>query len=118
MNGLGVWAFNDSPPPIERADEWNDKIDATSKTFLGLTVGCARCHDHKYDPILQKDYYAMGSVFASTNYHEYPLVPKSVVDDSEKKKTELEDKEKALQTFLDQASDLYAQLCSPKQRTT
>jgi hypothetical protein len=109
MNGLGVWAFNDSPPPIERADEWNDKIDATSKTFLGLTVGCARCHDHKYDPILQKDYYAMGSVFASTNYHEYPLVPKSVVDESEKKKTELEDKDKALKAFLDQASDLYAQ---------
>jgi mono/diheme cytochrome c family protein len=109
MNGQGVWAFNDSPPPIERADEWNDKIDATSKTFLGLTVGCARCHDHKYDPILQKDYYAMGSVFASTNYHEYPLVPKSVVDDSEKRKTELEDKEKALKTFLDQASELYAQ---------
>jgi mono/diheme cytochrome c family protein len=109
MNGLGVWAFNDSPPPIERADEWNDKIDATSKTFLGLTVGCARCHDHKYDPILTKDYYAMGSVFASTNYHEYPLVPKSVVEDSEKKKTELEDKEKALKSFLEQASNLYAQ---------
>jgi mono/diheme cytochrome c family protein len=109
MNGQGVWAFNDSPPPIERADEWNDKIDATSKTFLGLTVGCARCHDHKYDPILQKDYYAMGSVFASTNYHEYPLVPKSVVDDATKRKTELEDKEKALKSFLEKASDLYAQ---------
>jgi len=109
MNGQGVWAFNDSPPPIERADEWNDKIDATSKTFLGLTVGCARCHDHKYDPILQKDYYAMGSVFASTDFHEYPLVPKSVVDEAAKRKTELEDKEKGLKSFLEKASDLYAQ---------
>jgi mono/diheme cytochrome c family protein len=109
MNGLGVWAYDANSPPIQRADEWNDKIDATSKTFLGLTVGCARCHDHKYDPILTKDYYALGSVFASTNYHAYPLVPKSVVDDSEKRKTELEDKEKALKTFLDGASNLYAQ---------
>jgi mono/diheme cytochrome c family protein len=109
MNGLGVWAYDANSPPIQRADEWNDKIDATSKTFLGLTVGCARCHDHKYDPILTKDYYALGSVFASTNYHAYPLVPKSVVDDSEKRKTELEDKEKALKSFLDKASDLYAQ---------
>jgi hypothetical protein len=109
MNGLGVWAYDANSPPIQRADEWNDKIDATSKTFLGLTVGCARCHDHKYDPILTKDYYALGSVFASTNYHAYPLVPKSAVDDSEKRKTELEDKEKALKTFLDGASNLYAQ---------
>jgi mono/diheme cytochrome c family protein len=109
MNGLGVWAYDANSPPIQRADEWNDKIDATSKTFLGLTVGCARCHDHKYDPILTKDYYALGSVFASTNYHAYPLVPKSVVDDSDKRKTELEDKEKALKTFLDGASNLYAQ---------
>lgn len=109
MNGQGIWAYDANSPPIQRADEWNDKIDATTKTFLGLTVGCARCHDHKYDPILTKDYYAMGSIFASTNYHAYPLVPKSVVDDSEKRKTELEDKEKALKGFLDQASQLYAQ---------
>ncbi len=109
MNGLGVWAYDANSPPIQRADEWNDKIDATSKTFLGLTVGCARCHDHKYDPILTKDYYALGSVFASTNYHAYPMVPKSAVDASEKRKTELEDKEKALKTFLDGASNLYAQ---------
>ena len=109
MNGLGVWAYDANSPPIQRADEWNDKIDATSKTFLGLTVGCARCHDHKYDPILTKDYYALGSVFASTNYQAYPLVPKSAVDDSAKRKTELEDKEKALKTFLDGASNLYAQ---------
>ena len=76
MNGLGVWQFNDSPPPIERADEWNDKVDTTTKAFLGLTVGCARCHDHKYDPIPTKDYYRLVSVFASTKYHAYPLVPK------------------------------------------
>src|SRR4051812_26010401 len=44
----------------------NDRIDVVSKGFLGLTVSCARCHDHKFDPIPTKDYYALHGVFAST----------------------------------------------------
>lgn len=110
MNGLGVWSFNDSPPPVERADEWNDKVDTTTKAFLGLTVGCARCHDHKYDPIPTKDYYRLVSVFASSKYHPYPLVPQSVVDAFEAKKKELEEREKAQKNYLDNASSLYAQM--------
>ncbi|HTB79356.1 MAG TPA: PSD1 and planctomycete cytochrome C domain-containing protein [Opitutaceae bacterium] len=43
----------------------NDQIDVTSKAFLGLTVSCARCHDHKFDPIPQKDYYSLYGVFAN-----------------------------------------------------
>ncbi len=109
MNGLGVWAFDANPPVIQRADEWNDKVDTTTKAFLGLTVGCARCHDHKYDPIPTKDYYRLVSVFASTNYHAYPLVPKSVVDDFEAKKKELEEKEKSKKKYLEDLARLYAQ---------
>jgi hypothetical protein len=41
MNGNGIWVFQASPAPIERADEWHDKVDVTSKAFMGLTVGCA-----------------------------------------------------------------------------
>ena len=109
MNGLGVWAFDANPPVIQRADEWNDKVDTTTKAFLGLTVGCARCHDHKYDPIPTKDYYRLVSVFASTKYHAYPLVSKAVVDDYEAKKKELEEKEKAKKKYLDDLARLYAQ---------
>ena len=47
-------------------DVINDRIDTVSKGFLGLTVACARCHDHKFDPIPTKDYYALHGVFAST----------------------------------------------------
>src|SRR6201999_1908187 len=47
-------------------DDWDERVDAVSRGILGLTVGCARCHDHKFDPILQKDYYALYGVFAST----------------------------------------------------
>src|SRR5207248_5128091 len=45
-----------------------DTIDNLGRTFLGLTVACARCHDHKFDPIPQEDYYALYGFFASTRY--------------------------------------------------
>ena len=54
-------------------DQYDDRIDTLSRGFLGLTVACARCHDHKFDPISQKDYYALAGVFASTGYIEVPL---------------------------------------------
>jgi mono/diheme cytochrome c family protein len=109
MNGLGVWQWNANVAAIERADEWHDKVDVTTKAFLGLTVGCARCHDHKYDPIPTKDYYRLAGIFASSSYEPYPLVPKSVVDEYENRKKELEEKEKRLTDFLEKVSSLYAQ---------
>lgn len=47
-------------------DVLNDRIDVVTKGFLGLTVSCARCHDHKFDPIPTKDYYSLHGIFAST----------------------------------------------------
>lgn len=47
-------------------DVLNDRIDAVGRGFLGLTLGCARCHDHKFDPIKQADYYALKGIFKST----------------------------------------------------
>ena len=44
----------------------DEQIDVTTQAFLGLTVGCARCHDHKFDPIPTKDYYALAGIFRST----------------------------------------------------
>jgi hypothetical protein len=45
-----------------------DTIDTLGKSILGLTIGCARCHDHKYDPVTTTDYYALYGIFASTRY--------------------------------------------------
>ena len=56
------------------ADEWEERVDAVSRTFLGLTVACARCHDHKFDPIGTKDYYALAGVFASCRISERPTI--------------------------------------------
>ena len=47
-------------------DRIDDQIDVTSRAFLGLTMSCARCHDHKTDPIAQRDYYALAGIFQST----------------------------------------------------
>jgi hypothetical protein len=52
-----------------RADTVDEMIRATGEAFLGLTVGCARCHDHKFDPIKQRDYYSLYATFAGV-YHE------------------------------------------------
>ncbi|MDQ2949095.1 MAG: DUF1549 domain-containing protein, partial [Acidobacteriota bacterium] len=53
-----------------RADQVDNQIDVTGKAFLGLTVACARCHDHKFDPIPTTDYYALAGVFHSTDIRE------------------------------------------------
>jgi hypothetical protein len=54
-------------------DDWDERVDAVSRGLLGLTVACARCHDHKFDPIPTKDYYGLVGVFASTMRTERPL---------------------------------------------
>ncbi|MCW3097042.1 MAG: Protein of unknown function (DUF1553)/Protein of unknown function (DUF1549)/Planctomycete [Chthonomonadaceae bacterium] len=59
-------------------DQYDDRIDTLSRGFLGLTVACARCHDHKFDPITQKDYYGLAGIFASTAYIEVPYTPPTV----------------------------------------
>ena len=65
------------PPEIIRttvADEWEEHVDAVGRTFLGLTLACARCHDHKSDPVSAKDYYALAGVFASVKITERPMM--------------------------------------------
>lgn len=87
--GLGPKALAQRDGIQKKYDVVDEQIDTTTKTFLGLTVACSRCHDHKFDPILTTDYYALASIFASTrSYEEWnrngseslstPLVPDDV----------------------------------------
>ncbi|MBL9130628.1 MAG: DUF1553 domain-containing protein [Verrucomicrobiaceae bacterium] len=65
------------PPEIIKttvADEWEEHVDAIGRTFLGLTLACARCHDHKSDPVTAQDYYALAGVFASVKLTELPTM--------------------------------------------
>jgi hypothetical protein len=72
--GLGAEYYRDGGCGLRAdADELDDKIDTISRGFLGLTVACARCHDHKYDPIPTRDYYALGGVYFNTKLTNQPL---------------------------------------------
>ena len=94
--GLGPWYYDNGSNEVTRADERHDRVDVVTRGFLGLTVQCARCHDHKYDPILQSDYYALAGVFYNTIYEEYPLAPKKTVDEFMRIDEELDKKQKVL----------------------
>jgi hypothetical protein len=73
--GTGFWFFNEevqSPVDIrqDEADRMDNRLDVMAKTFLGVTVGCARCHDHKFDAISQRDYYALQGFLISSGYRQ------------------------------------------------
>jgi len=61
----------------QRADELDDMVGTTGTTFLGLTIGCARCHSHKFDPISHREYYSMAAVFSGVRHGDraLPLPP-------------------------------------------
>lgn len=73
-----------------RMDELDDMVATTSSVFLGLTVGCARCHDHKYDPIPQRDYYRMQAVYFPFEKADRVLASKDEVDAFKAKQKEID----------------------------
>jgi len=66
--------YREKDNPQYRYEYLDDMVAVTSRAFLGLTVDCARCHDHKFDPIRQMDYYRMSAVFFPYIRYEFPLV--------------------------------------------
>ncbi len=71
------WKELQLPPDIigvTVAEEWEERMDTLGRTFLGLTLACARCHDHKTDPVSAQDYYALAGVFASVKISDKPVV--------------------------------------------
>jgi len=110
--GGAPWIWDQAEPIQGRADERNERIDAVTRGFLGLTVACARCHDHKYDPILAKDYYALGGIFASSTYKEYNFVPDSEVNFWRQKFKDANDRDKSAEAYEKEAGQDLAQAYS------
>jgi mono/diheme cytochrome c family protein len=96
----GPWGYEVAAPAVARANERDARIDAITRGFLGLTVACARCHDHKYDPISNKDYYALAGIYASTDYREYPLAPPAEIEAFERRQAKIQQKKQQLDDFL------------------
>lgn len=106
----GVWDRGDADKEKIISDMADDNIDTVGKAFLGLTLGCARCHDHKFDPVSTEDYYALAGIFYSSHIlkdlgakgAEYvmnraPLVSKAVLAEREEREARL----KATQAKID-----------------
>ena len=96
--GLGAEFYRDAGcGPKADADELDDRVDTLTRGFLGLTVACARCHDHKFDPIPQKDYYSLAGIFNGAKLTSAPLVSPEIAKafaDGQKTVKDAEDKVK------------------------
>lgn len=104
--GLGFYALS---PEFQE-----DRVDATTRGMLGLTVACATCHDHKFDPIPTKDFYSLLGVFMSTQRSELPLAPESEVQKYKDAKKKLDDLGATLSEFQKEQADSLAQVLAAK----
>lgn len=98
---LGIWDDEPSDPKQALYDDLDDIVSTTGQVFLGLTINCARCHDHKLDPIPQKDYYRFLSFFDGLNRYgnhvQRPLAPESEI---QKQRAEITAHEKSVKENL------------------
>ena len=97
-----------------RYDVVDEQIDAVSKAFLGLTIACARCHDHKFDPVSIRDYYSLASIFASirnfeeidvlvSKVHFEPLVPRAEYETYRENGKRVENREEWIEAAVELA---------------
>ena len=105
LPGLGFYALG--------PDE-DDRVDVTGQVFLGLTIGCARCHDHKYDPIPTKDFYSLLGVFKSTENYEFPLASEAVVEAYKQQKKDIQEQKNAIEDFVVKHSTELSELLAAK----
>ena len=82
------------------SEEWEERIEAIGGSFLGLTLACARCHDHKFDPITQQDYYGLAGVLASIKIDDKPIIPKPLADRAAAARTQLKESQATLDKLL------------------
>jgi hypothetical protein len=71
---IGMKILAEQDPVKKLADTVDEQIDTFGRTFLGLSLGCARCHDHKFDPIPTRDYYALAGIFHSSKIGDQPVL--------------------------------------------
>jgi Protein of unknown function (DUF1553)/Protein of unknown function (DUF1549) len=84
-----------------KADELEDRVDTLSRGILGLTVSCARCHDHKFDPIPTRDYYSLASAYNGADWPTRMLAAPEVVDAHNKWRSQVEQQTASLKKWKD-----------------
>ena len=83
-----------------RFNELDDMASTAASAFLGLTLACARCHDHKYDAIPTRDYYRLQCAFTTTARNEVPLAPRDQIEQFRRQESEWNQRRKAAETKL------------------
>ncbi|MBX3442849.1 MAG: PSD1 domain-containing protein [Planctomyces sp.] len=96
----GIYEYNQRDARGQWRDQLNDVTETFGDVFLAMSVGCARCHDHKFDPILQTDYYRLQAFFAGLSFYDGPFVSR------EDQRAHVE----ALQAWLDATADVRARI--------
>ena len=81
-------------PEQFRIDSVFDRVATTGTVWLGLTIGCCQCHDHKFDPITARDYYALAGIFDNTKTGLFPIAPAGVVEAFDKAQKAIQNQEK------------------------
>jgi hypothetical protein len=104
----------------------DEQIDTTSRAFLGLTIACARCHDHKFDPISTEDYYSLAAIFANTksfakigtggvsDIYYAPLAPAEVVRRWEEHQSKITSKQRQIDYLVEEELERYAAPLRPR----
>ncbi|MDB5313924.1 MAG: Planctomycete cytochrome [Gemmataceae bacterium] len=101
--GLGAEYYKNTAREQAIAEELDDRVDVVSRAFLGLTVSCARCHDHKFDPIPTRDYYSLAGLFYGTNLTDAPLAKPDELKKYNDAQAKVKDQETAVNALLGQA---------------
>ena len=110
--------FREKDNPHYRYIYLNDMIATTSRAFMALSVECARCHDHKFDPIRQLDYYRMMAIFFPFVKYDHPLAPPDQVAAYEARKAEIDGRIKPLEESIREIQKPYRKLAFEKKLAT
>ncbi len=114
--GLGVQYYKNTAALQAAADELDDRIDTLTRAFLGLTVACARCHDHKFDPIPTKDYYALAGVYNGSDLQPRLLTSPAEAERFKQAEQKVKGKEGEVQKWLGEAAKKHGRKSIPKEQ--
>ncbi|MDA1014909.1 MAG: PSD1 and planctomycete cytochrome C domain-containing protein [Planctomycetota bacterium] len=104
FQGLGAVYHKGSVAEQVTADELDDRVDTLSRGLLGLTVACARCHDHKYDPIPTRDYYSLASAYNGAGWNEVAMAAPEVIAAYNEGQRRIKEQDDAIRTWLREIS--------------
>ncbi len=107
--GLGAQYYKNSDKAKAAADELDDRVDTLTRGFLGLTVSCARCHDHKFDPIPTQDYYSLAGIFSSSRLHNAPLCTQEEIARYNEGQKSIKEAEATVKEFLAEVKETDAE---------